>query len=264
MHLTPEQQSAVDRLTPDEKDSLEFLMENYPAMPFAQMLQEAIDPDMSFPRAPRIESAAGNTETRHEIPFGQYGPEERHLQLTVLGLGVALSPSKWRDRSDELWYAADVLESHYVERVTVITDALNAGESPVPMEKGAGHLAHIAGMLRAMSLECLVKAAWYSMEIRAKGHIAKADDPVRINHDMVALLDKLGVPISTEDREDLSLAPVEMQMGRYPFAWVGKGQSQEMTIQARTSSTNQTRLRITLMSKLHELTKDQALAPNHP
>ena len=194
-----------------------------------------------------------------EDPLANLTPEERAHQLSVYGIGIAVSPDSWRRQSEELWLAAEVLQQYFETEQGKIERAVASSGATI-VDSRLGHQSQIASMLRAMSIECIIKAAWYSLEVQAKGHVARADDPPG-HHNLISLLERMGSPIDAETRSLLQWEPYQQQIGRYPFGWIGDGRDKRMQISSFASPGMQFELRAKLLELLFEQTGDPALAP---
>jgi hypothetical protein len=153
--------------------------------------------------------------------------------------GLDRSPSKWTDRSRELWRAAEILQeaasraheqlfpiamARQDEFAKLIAEGVSEETArsrtavTVAQEQDLQLTSAVTmqgAMLRAFSIECLLKSMYYEREINAKGHVRNCDE-VDHTHDLVFLCEKLNIPIDQDQKTRLESLRELMTLGRYP------------------------------------------------
>ena len=102
----------------------------------------------------------------------------------------------------------------------------------------------VSTMLRAMSIEAELKAAFYTKQLEKHGHVSRFVSEG--NHNLRVLAEKVGIRLS--DAEVGVLANLEdmLQLGRYPVKWSGKPDARTYRVNLLSTPGDDSRLRTKL------------------
>ncbi len=165
---------------------------------------------------------------------------DSQMRTYRLFAGLARSPAAWDALSEDLWYAASILQDCVMEGFKELNaaslewsmlehflDAIGVREEererqlvtkrrPLGTASAKIKLQTQAAMLRAFSIECLLKAMYYEREaIRAEDPLERED--MRFTHNLGTLADRLGIPLTRKQRGWLFALGMAVTLGRYPM-----------------------------------------------
>lgn len=126
------------------------------------------------------------------------------------------SPARWDAKSERLWQTAALIQ----ERGSAAAGALTRQARTRGVVVGSPlhahqEYVHVAAMLRAMSIEDLLKAIYYNRQLKAKGSLRDCKDHKK--HDLLYIAtDLLQLSISESHAIGLHLLTSMIFLGRYP------------------------------------------------
>ncbi len=150
------------------------------------------------------------------------------------------SPEQWFIKSDHLWSAAQTILNcprqrnnfasqlytpEKVKEAETKTHLLEFRTKFIHLDQQDQHFRQIAAMLRSMSIEAEFKGGIYARDLAKFGHVDNFKS--KNIHDLRELAKGNSIELTNEEEQALFNLEKMYQFGRYPVAYLGKGENRK-------------------------------------